>query len=150
MSKIVKKKSKSGNLVKNSAKKLGEIAEKKKEDFIVNIQNTTAFGILLKWIITNKVSIILFIAILFYAGRSYYMENEYLKERNKTLISEKEEFLNRTKELESKVLELRQKVSYSEELNKKVRERSRNLTSEQKKKEILRLVDRLKDKRGLK
>ena len=138
-----------GSAVKNSAAKLGAIADKKKEKFIVNIQNSTAPGIIFKWLITNKISVVLFIAVLVYAGRFYYMEHEYLKERNRQLITEKNEFLNKTKELKGKVLKLQQDIEKAKVDTGKTRDRAKDLTSEQKRQEILILTDRLKKKRSI-
>lgn len=139
-----------GKAAKSSAKVLNDFAQAKKDKILINIQNSGALGILVKWLITNKVSVVLTLAVIFYVGRYYYLENEYLRERNKTLVAEQEEILNKTKELEIKIDKLREKTKKYNELNKIVRENAGLLNSEQKKEAILKLVERLKRRRGIK
>jgi len=141
---------KTGNLVKKSAKKVGDFVEKEKENLCINIQNSSAICIVVKWLFTNKVSVILFIMVLFFVGKSYYIEYEYLRERNKTLILEKEEFLNKTKELEDTISKLKSDLKTAEKLNIKVREEAKGLTTEQKKERILKQIENLKKERGIK
>jgi uncharacterized membrane protein YhiD involved in acid resistance len=129
--------------------KVKNFVENKKENFILSVQNSSALGIVIKWLITNKVSVILFLVVCMYAGRYYYLEYEYLKERNKILIEERDNFLNKTKQLEGKILQLKESIEKSKELNRKVRENAKILDSDQKKKVIEDLVERLKDKRGI-
>lgn len=138
------------NIIKKSKDGIRKFADSKKENIIVNIENASSFYIVLKWVFTNKISILFFLLSSFFAVRSYYLEYEYLKERNKTLILEKEEILSKTKELKNSLDRLKKQEVKNKKENKDVRKEAKELDSNQKKDKILEQIDILKKIRGIK
>lgn len=129
--------------------RLKKFVEDTRGQTIVNIENATAFGIILRWCVTNKLTIVLVLVTSVLFGRAYYLENLYLKERNKTLVEEKEAILERTKVLESRIISLKEDKLKARDLNDSVRKEATSLSTEEKKNKVLKLIQMLKDKRGI-
>jgi DNA-binding transcriptional regulator GbsR (MarR family) len=137
-------------MTKKTIEKLGSFAEKKKEQFVFNIQNSSAVGIIVRWLITNKLSVLLFLMLIGAQTRSFYMEREYLEQKNKNIIAEKEELINKTKELEDKLAKFEKNKSTAREINKKVKKEAENLSAKKKEAKVRELITRLKKRRAVK
>jgi hypothetical protein len=138
---------------KSTVQKLGEFAERKREQTIVNIQNSTATGLILKWLITNRVSVFLFLVIVF-GGYYYQVQLDYTRE-----LADKQRIEKLQGELvieQTKTLELKKKLDKldsdreeAENINRELRKKVHNLPNSQKKKLLLDYKDRLLKKRSV-
>lgn len=105
---------------------------------------------LFKFIIKNIISIGLGIALTITLSYYFYLENQYLKERNSLLVKENLELLERTKELNKQI-----KI-FKDELNQANAEFERNLknfeklTPAEKQRNILYLIRKILRLRGIK
>jgi len=142
------------NKLENTTKKLGEFAEKKRAQNIVNIENSTATGLILKWMFTNKVSVFLFFVIMF-SGYYYKLQIDSLREQvDKARIVELQDDLvmeqTRTLELQRKLNKLQSNKEDAERLNRELRSKLSNLSLEQKRNLLLGYKKRLMRKRSIK
>ena len=143
--------------IKNKSKaisnKVSSFATAKKAQAITNIETNSASVFLLKWAMTNWVTVILVTVIAILGVRSYLIKeelrasqlNEELHSLNidlEKMKKERAQFLARIKELEAI-----KKTNLKE--NKKVREDVSKLSSEEKKRILLEYKNRLLKKRGI-
>ena len=138
--------------IKNTVKKLGKFVENKREQAIVNITNATGTGILIKWLITNKLSVLLFLVVVF-GGGYYKFQLHYLQEQiDRVRIGELEDdlVLEKTKTLEllKKIEKLAQSKKEAKKINDSIRKQINGLSAKQKKRLLLEYRDRLMKKRG--
>lgn len=136
---------------KKVAKKLVDFAEDKKQQAIINITNSTATGMLLKWIFTNKLSVFLALVILI-GGASYAYHLEYYREladrqRIQELAKDLEVEKAKTAKLKEEVDALKSKKIKDSEINKELVKAIESLSAEKKKKLLLEYKDRLLRKR---
>lgn len=138
---------------KKIAKKLGNFVEQKRQQAIVNITNSTATGMLLKWIFTHKVVVIL--SLILALGYGWYRyETNYLREladKNRIIELQEDlaEELAQTEKLLKEIEEFNRNRSSGKEISEKVKRRTSSLSAQEKKRVLLQYRDRLMEKRGL-
>lgn len=121
--------------------------QKAKEDIVINLMNESTFYFIIKWLFTNRVSVLLFILLVIAAGSYYHVRNEYLYERNKILIDQNNELLATTANLKEKVKQFELALEVARESFKDSLEKANKLSDPQKKAMILNLIERLKKQR---
>ena len=136
---------------KKVAKKLVDFAEDKKKQAIINITNSTATGMLLKWVLTNKLSVFLGLVILV-GGLTYSYHLDYYREladrqRIQELTSELEVEKAKTAKLKQDIEDLKAKKVKDSEINKELVKAIESLSAEKKRKLLLEYKERLLKKR---
>lgn len=136
---------------KKVAERLVDFAENKKQQAIINISNSTATGMILKWILTNKLSVVLSLVILF--GGLYYnyhlnyyrelADRERIQELTNNLAVEKA----RTSKLLEEIEDLKKQEVKDSEINKELVKAVQSMSSEKKRQLLLEYRDRLLSKR---
>lgn len=127
--------------------KLQTKVEKAKENIIINLKNQGTFSFILKWLFTNRVTVILVLIIIFFSGRYYYLRNEYLQERNKILIQENLDLLKSTQGLKDEVESYKVALEQSRSSFKDKLSEANQLSDTDKLKKIQSLVSSLKKTR---
>ena len=128
---------------------LQSFAEKRKESLIVSVQNSTVPGIILQWVFTNKFVIALMLIIMVLSAKVYFLDIALLEQRAVQLEEEKNELLEKSKELKLKIAELQEDSERADKVNEKVKNQAESLSARQKKRKILQQINSLKLKRGL-
>lgn len=148
MKKILKEKA------SNFAESLRTKQLAKAEQTVVNIENSTFFGILLKGLINNWFSVLLVGLLLGYSGHLYLqnkaLENEALKAEVTRLNSIVESNEKANEELKIRIKELENQKKANSKGNKKYADSLKKLTAEQLREEILKKSKALKKRRGMK
>lgn len=143
--------------IKSSVTKLANSVKdsqlSKAKQSIINIENSTFFGILLKGLINNWISVVIVGLLLGYSINLYMynktLENEALKVDVARLHSIIETNENINDELRTRIKKLEDQKSYNLKNNKKYKESLTKLDSDQLKTRILDHVKRLKKRRGM-
>lgn len=136
---------------KKVAEKLVDFAENKKQQAIINISNSTATGMLLKWVLTNKLSVFLAIVIVV-GGASYAYHLDYYRElADRQRIQELTDDLAVEKAITEKLKEqidaLKKKKVQDSKVNKELVKAVESLSAERKRTLLLEYKERLLKKR---
>lgn len=130
-------------LLVGTANKVRTLAEDKRTTIIEKTEAASATAIIVKWIFTNKLTVALVIVVMVMVSRYSYLEYQYLLEKNKSLIVERDKYLERTKELKTKIDQFEKTVADSWKDSKKTAATVEKMTLSEKKKLMLDLVKRL-------
>jgi hypothetical protein len=130
-------------LFKGTIDKVQTLAEDKRTTIIEKTEAASATAIIVKWLLTNKLTVALVILVMVMASRYSYLEYQYLIEKNKSLIAERDKYLERTKELKIKIDLFEKTVTDSWKDSKKTATLVEKMDSNEKKKLMLDLVKRL-------
>lgn len=126
----------------------------KAQQTIVNIENSTFFGILLKGLVNNWFSVLLISLLLAYCGNLYLqnraLENEALKAEITRLNSIVEANDKVNEELKERIEQLEDQKKQNAKGNQKYADSLKKLTAEQLQAEILKKIKALKKRRGMK
>jgi cell division protein FtsB len=131
--------------------KVVAFAEQKRSSIITRIENTSAAAILLKWVIANKVSTVLFFLFVFTYGY-YYIQNSKLQEialtaQIQALEKDQEEIEKQRKELVAKVKKYEEQLKDSIQVNQAAKEEVSKLKDVELKKRLEEVIKRLEGAR---
>jgi uncharacterized protein YlxW (UPF0749 family) len=137
--------------VRDVAKKVSKFAQKKREQAIVNIQNSTASGLILKWIFTNKLTVFLIMVILVGSSIYTYQINYYRELADRQRIQELTEDLAieqaKTEQLNQEIINLKERKKVDIQINQDLAKTVSSLPAKKKKEVLLDYKNRLLKKR---
>lgn len=132
---------------------LQEFASKKREQAIINIENSSALGVILKWAMTHWVTIAIVCVFGFLSIRNYIIQqdlyDQLLQKEIQDLEADKKKMEEDRLKLQAKVKQLELSKVTSKKETALVRESLKNKTLEQKKIILLEYKNRLLKKRGI-
>ena len=129
-----------------------QVIEAPKENVIVNIQNSTAFGLVIKWAIAHPVTLILITCLVFFSVK-YKIQSEYyerqLLETQIVQLKEDLDILKKEREkLQIRIKEYESKKKQAKKDNAEVRKSLKNKTPEELTQKLEEYTTRLKEKRN--